>query len=265
MMHRLRTIRKPALTLAALCCASSLLVACGGDEEPVAVVQKAPPPKVEAPPPPPSVPTIQELMARLDIDQRVNLPEELAPATENERVAVLKFFDGFARGNAGALKPMLSQPDQFLLDEMTTSGAFAKSTGAISRIDVRCAVDSGSTHALAVFHVGEEYEPQLWTLASADSNPEFDSVATPPDIMNKISGDNPIEVWFAVVKRELAKAEEPDEQPELPKQDFTAEEGGGENSGGGDGAPSSAPGGSPGRRMPGAPIKAPKPPGFGTK
>jgi hypothetical protein len=148
---------------------------------------------------------------------------------------------------------------------MATSGAFAKSTGGISRIDVRCGVDAGATHALAVFHVGEEYEPQLWTLSNAEASPEFDSVATPPDIMDKISGDDPIGVWFLVVKSELAKAEEPDEQPELPKQDFTAEDGGGENAGGGDSAPSSAPGGSPGRRMPGAPIKAPKPPGFGTK
>lgn len=265
MMHRLRTIRNSTLTMAALCCASTFLVACGGEEEPVAVVQKAPPPKVEAPPPPPRVPSIEELMARLDIDQRVNLPEDLAPATEGERVAVLKFFDGFARGNADALKPMLSEPDQFLLDEMATSGAFAKSTGGISRIDVRCGVDAGATHALAVFHVGEEYEPQLWTLSNAEASPEFDSVATPPDIMDKLSGDDPIGLWFLVVKSELAKAEEPDEQPELPKQDFTAEDGGGENAGGGDSAPSSAPGGSPGRRMPGAPIKAPKPPGFGTK
>lgn len=261
------THRKTLLTLSVAALMSTALVGCGGEEQ-VAVAPPPPPPapKAEAPPPP-KVPSIKELMAQLDIDQRVNLPEERAPETEAERVAVLKFFDAFARGNADGLKGMLSSPDQFLLDEMIKSGAFSKSTGACTRIDVRCGREQGNTCTLAVFHVGEGFEPQLWVYNATGTTPEFDSVATPPGIMDKLSGDNWIAAWYDVLKLELAKADEPDEQPEMPKQDFTKESEAGDapapsDSGGGD---PGKPGGMPGRRMPGAPIKAPKAPGFGTK
>ena len=71
------------LTLSALA-ASSALVACG-EEPPPVVTAPPPPPKPTAPPPPPVTP-ISELMAKHDIDQRVNLPEADAPATDVERI-----------------------------------------------------------------------------------------------------------------------------------------------------------------------------------
>jgi len=79
-------LRKTLLTLAAATCASMLLVACGEEEAPPVVQAPPPAPKAAEPPPPPKVPSISELMAQLDIDQRVNLPEERAPETEAERV-----------------------------------------------------------------------------------------------------------------------------------------------------------------------------------
>jgi len=260
-------LRKTLLTLAAATCASMLLVACGEEEAPQVVQAPPPAPKAPEPPPPPKVPSIKELMAQLDIDQRVNLPEERAPETEAERVAVLKFFDAFARGNADGLRGMLSSPDQFLLDEMVKTGDFNKATGATSRIDVRCGREEGHTCTLAVFHVGEGFEPQLWQYNATGSTPEFDAVACPPGIMEKLSGDNWIASWYTVLKLELAKADEPDETPEMPKQDFTEApaEGGDAAAPSGDESAPNKPGGMPGRRMPGAPIKAPKPPGFGTK
>ncbi len=261
-------LRKTLLTLAAATCASLMLVACGEEEAPAVVQAPPPPPKAAEPPPPPKVPSIRELMAQLDIDPRVNLPEERAPETEAERVAVLKFFDAFVRGNADGLRGMLSAPDQFLLDEMVKTGDFSKATGATTRIDVRCGREEGHTCTLAVFHVGEGFEPQLWQYNATGSTPEFDAVACPPGIMDKLSGDNWIAAWYTVLKLELAKADEPDEMPEMPKQDFTENPGeGGEASPApsGDESAPNKPGGMPGRRMPGAPIKAPKPPGFGTK
>lgn len=251
MMHR-KTIQILALAVAA---SSALLAGCGEDEPP------PPPPVVRAPeppppPPPPKVPTIKELMVQLDIDPRVVLPEERAPETEAQRVAVLKFFDAFVRGNSDGLRTMLSAPDQFLLDEMVKSGSFAKSTGACARVDVRCGTEQGNTCTLAVFHVGESnFEPQLWVYNTTGSTPEFDSVACPPGIIERLSGDNWIAAWYEILRIELAKADEPDEQPEMPKQDFTQKETAApdESSGGGDGKPS----GAPGRRMPGAPIRGP--------
>jgi len=266
MMHR-KPLWTTISTFAAVACASLMLVGCGEEEAPPVVQAPPPAPKAVEPPPPPKVPSIKELMAQLDIDQRVNLPEERAPETEAERVAVLKFFDAFARGNADGLRGMLSSPDQFLLDEMVKTGDFNKATGATSRIDVRCGREEGHTCTLAVFHVGEGFEPQLWQYNATGSTPEFDAVACPPGIMEKLSGDNWIASWYTVLKLELAKADEPDETPEMPKQDFTEApaEGGDAAAPSGDESAPNKPGGMPGRRMPGAPIKAPKPPGFGTK
>ncbi len=252
-----------SLAVAAGSLMSTLLVGCG--EEPPAVVQAPPPPPPKAvAPEAPKLTSIKDLMAKYDIDQRVTLPEERAPDTDEARIAVLKFFDAFARGNADALKPMLSAPDQFQLDGMIEAGSFAKSTAAITRIDVRCGKQDSSNCTLAVFHVGEGFEPQLWSYTTG-GKAEFDAIATPPGILNKLSGDNQIAAWFEVLKLELAKADEPDESPEMPKQDFTKEDEGGQPTASEGDVPAGVPGGLPGKRMPGAPIKAPKGPGFGTK
>ena len=261
MMHR-----KSSLTIAVAACTGmgtvSFLVGCADDPPPPPPVVQREEPKFE-PPPPPRVPTIAELMAQLDIDPRVNLPEERAPETEAQRVAVLKFFDSFARGNADSLRGMLSGPDQFLLDELVKSGSFSKSTAQITKINVRCATQDGSDCTLAIFQVAEGYQPQLWTYNAAGPTPEFDSVATPPAILEKIQGDDPIASWFSVLKLELAKANEADDSPVLKQEDFTEKTETPVESEGA--APAGRPAGAPGRRTPGAPIKPPKPPGFGSK
>lgn len=225
---------------------------------PPPVVYEAP-----APPPPPELTSIAELMSKYDIDQRVNLPENLAPSTDVERIAVLKFFDAFARGNVETLKPMMVGPDQFQLDGLVESGAFAKNVAGITRIDVRCGSQEGNACSLAVFHVADGFQPQLWVYKAADDSAEFDAVATPPAIMEKLSGDNWIAAWYDILKLELAKANEPDEVVAVVQQDFTPEET--EVASAGDsGAPAAAPAG-PGKRAPGAPINAPRAPGFGNK
>lgn len=237
------------------------LAGCGEEPAPVVVAPPPPPPApvVEAP----KVASIAELMAQHDIDPRVNLPEDRAPRTTEQRVAVLKFFDAFARGNADALKPMMSPPDQFELDRLVETGAFKASTEPITRIDVRCG-RAGDECALAVFHVGEEFQPQLWTYVVRGDAGEFDAIATPPGIMEKLSGNDWIAAWQAIVAAELAKADEPDEVLEIPQQDFTQEEAASSEGGSPGVETPSAPGGAPGKRPPGNPIKPPKAPGFGT-
>ena len=84
--------------------------------------------------------------------------------------------------------------------------------------------------------------------------------------MNQLSGDDHIAVWYDIVKKELAKADEPDVVLEIPQKDFTeVETASSGESGGETPGPTgpSAPGGAPGKRAPGAPLKPPKPPGFG--
>lgn len=255
--------RAPRLALlASSLVACAALVGCGEEEAPVVVAPPPPPPKpvVEAP----KVVSVAELMTQYDIDPRVSLPEERAPRTTEQRVAVLKFFDAFARGNADALKPMMSAPDQFELDRIVANGQFKASTEPITRIDVRCGPGGGDECALAVFHVGDEFQPQLWSYVVRGEAGEFDAIATPPGVMEKLSGDEWISTWHAIVRAELAKADEPDQVLEIPQQNFTKEEEA--PAGGTPGVETpSAPGGAPGKRPPGPPIQPPKAPGFGTK
>ena len=118
---------------------------------------------------------------------------------------------------------------------------------------------------LAVFHIGAGFQPQLWAYTAGEDTSTFDAIATPANIMDRLSGDNHIAAWYEIVKLELAKADEPDEVLEVAQQDFTkADAASSESTGGGETAPG-APAGAPGKRAPGAPIKPPKPPGFGTK
>lgn len=263
MTHRRNTCLTLTTAVTSSILAAAVLTGCEPPPPP------PPPPVVKVAPPPPPAPTvvsIKDLMAEYDIDPRVNLPEEKAPGTTEQRVAVLKFFDAFARGNSEALKPMLSGPDQLRLDGMVDGGIFKKTTEAITRIDVRCGRQDGGDCALAVFHVAEEFEPQLWVYTAGDQ-PEFDAVATPPRIMEKLSGDNWIAAWYEVLKLELAKADEPDVVIELVQSDYSTED---DSNSTASSAPTpagpSAPGGMPGKRKPsGPPIKAPKAPGFGTK
>ncbi|MFM7051297.1 MAG: hypothetical protein ACKOYN_04070 [Planctomycetota bacterium] len=257
------TLRNSSLTLlvASAALLSGGLTGCA-EEAPPPVAKVAPPP----PPPEPEAPKItpiSELMARYGIDSRVNLPEDRAPGTDADRIAVLKFFDAFARGNADALKPMLAGPDAVLLEAMVSRGDFSKSTGSVTRIDVRCGRADGSNCALAVFHAGEGFEPQLWQYTARDESGEFEAVAAPPKIMDKLTGDDWILDWYKEVRAEMAKADEPDEVIAIAQSDFTSEESASESSSGEE--TPSAPGGMRGKRTPGAPISAPKAPGFGTK
>lgn len=260
--------RSPRLDAVSLLAGSALVAGSflGGCSEPP---PPPPPPVAKAEPkaaePVRSVTPIKELMAQYNIDPRVNLPEERAPDNDPARIAVLKFYDAFVRGNADGLKPMLSEPDQFQLEGMVSNGAFAKSTEGITRVDVRCGRGPDSDCTLAVFHTGEQFQPQLWSYTADDNGGTFDSVATPPGIMDKLSGDNWITAWFDVLKLELAKAGEPDEVIEIPQQDFTTEDTtAAADTGSAQPSGPAAPSG-PGKRTPGAPIDAPRAPGFGTK
>lgn len=227
-----------------------------------------PPPvvvKPQAPPPPPVTP-ISELMAKLNIDSRINLPEDKAPKTDAERVAVLSMFDAFARGDSARLQGMLSSPDQYELEKLVKAGTWKSSTEQITRIDIRCGqAPTNDKCALAVFHVGDEFEPQLWAYKPSAANTEFESVATPPNVMNSLSGEDWITAWYTLWQRDLEIASKPDEVIEV-KQSNRAEKEETASSNNDSESPSFQPGapsgpGSPGKRPPKTddPKRAPKP------
>lgn len=245
----------------------------GCTEEPPPPVVVAPPPP-PPPPPPPAVTSIEELMAKLNIDPRIRWSEDRAPKwmLDGDREAVLGFVDAFARGDSARLKPLLSPLDQYELDILVENGQFESATGKIRRIDIRTGKSTETPSkpcVLAVYDMGERYEAQLWTYASSPLGYQFEAVATPPNIMTKLSGDDWVTAWFELLKSDLELANKPDENPIIPQTNRSATE---DNSGGGSGpagfAPVGAPSdpgpgpGAPSKRKPGTPIKPPRP-GFG--
>lgn len=241
---------------------------CGNEEEapqPVAAApRKAPPPP--PPPPEPTVTPVADLMAQYQIDSRISLPEAQAPDNDADRIAVLRFFDSFAKGDAGQLGGLLSGPDAALLERMSESDAFEQATQGIMAINVQTGRSPIGDCALALFMVDGEFEAQLWTY-QVDGDPaadgaRFDSVPASPDIVDHLSGDDWIAAWVEVMEGEWARALEPDEVIEIASTDLSDEED--ESAGGPSGnSPIGPGGGAPGRKRPTGPVVDPNPGGPG--
>lgn len=204
-----------------LCAAAGLSLAlvaagCGSNAEPE-VVQAAPAPPPPPPAPPkPTVTPISELMVELNIDPRVSLAEEHAPRTNAERRAVLEFFDAIARGNANAMRGMISLADQYELAAMVKSGDWEQIVSKIEMIRVRTGDNSlGQKCAAAVIEVGRgsdmTFQPQMWYYEIRGESALFEAAPTPPGIMDRLSGDW-IASWHAVLEEEMLLAEKPDEE-----------------------------------------------------
>jgi len=217
-------------------CAALLTSAClitpGCSEEEPAPVAVAPPPP---PPPPapvaPAVLSIEQLMAELNIDPRVNLPEDKAPGTTEDRKAVLEFFDAFARGNSGSLKSMLTEADQRQLAALVASPAWKTTTAEIKQIDIQTGTNpTGQKCALAVFETGSgtvtSFQPQLWAYNTEEETPVFESESCPPGIMDKLTGDW-IATWYQILADEMALATKPEEEYDLAQQNLDNSEDGG--------------------------------------
>ena len=198
------------------------LVGCGGSQsDPVAIPVAAPSrPKAPPTPPPPAVTSIAQLMVDLGIDERVSLPEDMAPMTNIERKAVLEFFDSFARGDETALGSMLMEVDRAELDDLVQSGAWADATSKISGIDVQTGTSphDGEPCALAVFYVDGGFQPQLWVYNVKDG-PEFDAIAAPPNLMHRLYGEDWIAASFEILDEELALADKPDDEFVVPQRE----------------------------------------------
>jgi hypothetical protein len=250
------------------CCAGAglaglVLAACGGGVDQSAIPVAAPArPSAPPPPPRPAITPVEELMAEMGIDRRVRLSEELAPANDAERRAVLAFYDSFARGDDKSVASMLSELDREELDELVSSGDWARTTKRIAKIDVRCGKSPDARACvLGIFHIdGGDFEPQLWYYEAEDTGAVFEAAATPPNVMNRLSGADWIAAWFALLEQELALADAPDEEVVITQRDVsdpTAEDSGSSSYGPGDGDPSkpSGPGGPGTGRRPKAPKR----------
>jgi len=201
------------------CGAAILLLGACGDEEvqQAAPVVQAPPP----PPPPPPEPTVEDiasLMKSLSIDERVSLPEDLAPKTTEERKAVLLFWNAFAKGDEAAAGGMMSERDAKVLKKLTEGGGWAKSTVGIKSIEVQCKNDSNGFATFALITSELPDRALLWDASEEDGKILFTSFPGPPDILDHLSGTDSIAAWKKYVNDMFEKyANLPDEEVEIPQ------------------------------------------------
>jgi len=222
---------------------SLVLAGCGEKEpEPVATkTEKAPPP-----PPPPPKKTVADLMAELNIDDRIVMDDDVAPSDTEDAKAVLRFFDAFASGDADAVESMIAPEDRAALEAMLESGQWASTTGdMIDRIEIRTSRSFEGQCALALFEIDFEEQPQLWYYKMEGGEYTFRAAPTPPNILQKLSGVDWIESWHEVLEQELALASKPDDEYTIEQVNLETDSSGGGRL--------SSPGGSPGRGLPSRP------------
>ncbi len=237
------------------------LAACGEGEEaaPAPVARYEPPPP---PPPPPevSVKSIDELMKELGIDSRVSLPEHLAPDTTEKRIAVLKFWDAFAKGDDIYLSARMSDLDRKVLAAMTKGQEWKATTASITSIDVQCKDEDGGFATFGLVTSGAVEQAMLWDAVQTGDEASFTAFPGTQDIIAHLSGADSIESWKTYINGLFDKyANMPDEVVEIPQSDVQLAEGSpAEGDGSGDTPSAPPPGGGSGggvlRKKPHAPI-----------
>ncbi len=260
-----RTLLKSSSIALATGCSVLLAAGCGSDEEPVVQAPVAKPkPKVVETIVEDTGPTpIADLMAEFNIDPRISMTEDKAPDNDEERIVVLRFFDGMVRGDSDRLSSMMSEADALILERMVASGDWAAATSGIEAIEIETDRGRGIGEcALAMVTVGSDFDVQLWNFevvgdAEADDGATFDALATPPSMINRLSGNDWIATWLEIIDQEMARAEEPDEAVEFESLVLESEEAEAASKSKGGSRPAG-----PGRKKPTVPVFDPNP-GFG--
>ncbi|MHC4947030.1 MAG: hypothetical protein ACYTG1_02040 [Planctomycetota bacterium] len=208
----------------------------GGDEEPVAAAPVAP----VAPPAPPApvVTSVASLIDQLGIDERITMEEDDAPDGDAARRAVLEFFDAFARADAQALRERMTLADQLELDVLVESGALDQAADETTRIElVTGRGPYGQDCVIAVFEIGDGYQPQMWYYDEEAADLVFEAALTPPNMVDRVHGSDWIGAWHDVLDAEMALADEPDESFDVAQRNLD----GGGTAGAGPAAPPSRP------------------------
>lgn len=213
------------------------LGACGEEEERKLVdnTPQAPPP----PPPPPRATSIDQLMTQYGIDQRIQLPENYAPRTTAERIAVLKFFHSMITGDSTNLSTMLSPRDQPELAALEADGSFQEAVSELGGIEIRSGITpNGDPAVVAVLHTYDDFHPQLWRYeVDGIDRGTFTSGPTPLNVLDKLSGDNWVNRWYELLDEEIAIAMQIDQEVAVPQKDVTTETNAKVSGGGGPGGP----------------------------
>ena len=235
-------------------CLCVTLFGCGGVEEEISAPRVARNAAPSAPAPSISrVVPIATLMDQLGIDERIVFPEDKAPEDTASRKALLEFFDAFARSDNHAVSDMLSVTDRYDLDQLVESGKWSETTDQITEILLEASKSpEGIPCVMAIFEIGDTYQPQLWYYDAERGDFLFEAASSPPNIIDRLYGLDPIAVWHEIIQEEMDIALLPDEEVIQTKVvvDDGPSRGGASASPGGDGPRGINPG-------IGAPIQAP--------
>lgn len=208
-----------AIALGGLLASTMALTGCSSeDEQPVAQERSVAPP-----PPAPERPTVRpvdELKAELRIDDRIFMAEDVAPATTDERKAILSFFDAFVRGDHRAVGRMLTDLDQRELERMVDSGRWDEATRDIRSVLIYQTGESPNNGpaVIALYETRDRDQVQLWYYTGSGDSFMFEAAPTPPDMVNRLSGTDWIGAWHKILEEEMELAMRPDQEFEAPQQ-----------------------------------------------
>jgi len=110
---------------------------CGGEEEP-----PPPPPRVTQAPPP-----RVDVMAGIELDPRVQWPEETHPSTPELAQSIAKLANALARADADAFADMLTPEDAMLTRELVTFGLWQKQIERVEAIRICVLNEISSSNA----------------------------------------------------------------------------------------------------------------------
>jgi len=241
-------------------CAAIFLVGCG-DEEVVEIkpVVKAQPKAPKAPP----KKTLADVAIEVNADPRIIWTDEENAESNVEREAIFRFFTAFLQNNHVLLQPMLSPEDQLELGTLADATNLTETLNNVTRVDIRTGADlaSGKSCVVAVYEVGMNYQPQLWSFEESNGSVVFTSLDSPPGLMDQLSGDW-VKSYFKRRAELLAKAGDDDQSSsyQLAGEGTTSSSGGGTPSIPGSPGGPGDPGGPGGPGKPGEPTKKPGPP-----
>ncbi|MDP7004898.1 MAG: hypothetical protein QF718_01635 [Phycisphaerales bacterium] len=232
------------ITLVVLACVGLLFVGgCGSEPE------EQPPPVVKQPKPKPKPKSIDQLSHELMIDNRIVLSEEESPKKEAARIAILKFFDAMLDSDPTRLGSMLSFGDKLELGVMMDAG-LRQVMDQVSMVELKTGSSPESRECvMGVFEIGLNYQIQLWYYKQENGAYIFEAVETPPNLVNKLSG-NWITSYFMLKAKQIEIAQQPDEETSYTLAGETTTSDGGLGDGGGG---PKGPGGPSGPRSPGGP------------
>lgn len=180
MTHRAEFITFAAITAATASC----LIGCKKKEPP----PPPPPPKqtYTPPPPPPEPVNVDVLVQSVGADARVQFPQQFAPVDEGFARAAIMLADSLARGDESALRDVLTQPGQSVLDELIGTGGWYDSTENIEVVRIVELNEFAMTLTLAVQDPDGAY-PLKWRGVSFGGNTKFEGVQVDDIVMRRAS------------------------------------------------------------------------------